>query len=167
MGLKEARIAELVEVWLKSQVQYWCGFESLMQQGIFLPESTFSANSLTVFVQPPCAIAWLNISVCVKDPHTLAAVPLFGHMEIQHTLIGMGSAALVAAAPFSGKVTQISLREQWNIKEEEEKKRKKDERRKKKRKKKKKKEEEEERRWFTRHCKTSEFWLYVLYLSVV
>ena len=75
MGLKGARIAELVELWLKSQVQYWCGFESLMQQGIFLPESTFGADSLTVFVQPLCAITWLNICVQVKNPQTLAATP--------------------------------------------------------------------------------------------
>ena len=152
MWLKGARIAELVELWLKSQVQCWCGFESLMQQGIFLPESTFSADSLTVFVQPLCAIAWLNICVCVKNPQTLAAIPLFGHMEIQHTLIGTGSAALVAAAPCSGKVTQISLREQWNIKKEEKKKKGKEEeeeeeekkKRKKRRKKKKKKKKKED-----------------------
>ena len=39
-----------------------------VRQGIFLPESTFSADSLTVSVQPPCAIACINIGTYVKDP---------------------------------------------------------------------------------------------------
>ena len=43
---------------------------------------------------------------------TLAATPLLGHMEILHTPIGMGSAALVAAVPYPGKVTGISCKGQ-------------------------------------------------------
>ena len=38
---------------------------------------------------------------------TLAAMPLFGHTKIPHTLIGMGSTALVAAVPYPGKVIRI------------------------------------------------------------
>ena len=38
----------------------------------------------------------------------LEAIPLFGHMEILHTLIRMGSAAVAAAVPYPGKLTQIS-----------------------------------------------------------
>ena len=59
-----------------------------VQQGIFLPESTSSAGSLTV--------------------------PLFGHTNFLRTLIGMGSAALTAAVPYPGKVTRISHKGQRN-----------------------------------------------------
>ena len=50
-----------------------------MRLGIFLPESTFSADSLTVFVQPLRAVACTDICEHVKKPHTL---------------VGMSSAAL-------------------------------------------------------------------------
>ena len=63
-----------------------------MRQGIVLPESTFGAVTLTVSVQPVCAIACINICAHVKD-----AVRLFGHMKILHALLGLGSTALVAA----------------------------------------------------------------------
>ena len=39
-----------------------------MRQGIFLPESTFSAHSLSVSVHPLCAIACIYIGVHVQDP---------------------------------------------------------------------------------------------------
>jgi len=39
---------------------------------------------------------------------TLAAVPLFEHRKILHTLIGMVSAASVASVPYPDKATQIS-----------------------------------------------------------
>ena len=74
--------------------QYWLGFESPMVHGIFLPvslqcrlsygirtapvwfvsQSPFNADSLTVFAQPPCAIACINICVHVKNPEALAAI---------------------------------------------------------------------------------------------
>ena len=76
-----------------------------MRQGIFLPKSTFSADSLTVSVQPPCAVVCINICAHVKKSQTLTAIPLLGHRKILHTLIGMGSAALAAAVPNSGKAT--------------------------------------------------------------
>ena len=37
----------------------------------------------------------------------LTAVPLFGHMKMLHTVVGMGSAALVVAVPYPAKVTHI------------------------------------------------------------
>ena len=43
-------------------------FDSPVWQGIFLPESTFSADSITCVHKPPCAIACINICVHVKDP---------------------------------------------------------------------------------------------------
>ena len=39
-----------------------------VRQAIFLPESTFSANSLSVSVHPPCAIACINIYAHDIDP---------------------------------------------------------------------------------------------------
>ena len=68
-----------------------------MWHGIFLPESTSSADSLTVSVQFPCAIAHINNCVV-------------GHTKILHTLIGMGSATLAAAVPYRGKATRIFRR---------------------------------------------------------
>ena len=39
----------------------WCG------KGFFVPESTFSADSLTVSAKPSCAVACINICAHVKD----------------------------------------------------------------------------------------------------
>ena len=64
---------------------------------IFLPESTSGAESFTMSVQTPCAVACINICTHVKDSKTLAAIPLFGRTKMLHTLVGMGSAALAAA----------------------------------------------------------------------
>ena len=82
--------------------QYWLGFESPMVHGIFLPvslqcrlsygirtapvwfvsQSPFNADSLTVFAQPPCAIACINICVHVKkhkhwQPYTTVWTPQY------------------------------------------------------------------------------------------
>ena len=43
-------------------------FDSLVWQGIFLLELSFSANPLTVSVDLPCAIACINICAHVKVP---------------------------------------------------------------------------------------------------
>ena len=42
-----------------------------MRQGIFLPESTSDADSLTISVEPSSAIACVNICVHVKNPKHL------------------------------------------------------------------------------------------------
>ena len=39
-----------------------------MRRGIFLPESTFSADSFTCVRTSPCAIAGINVFSHVKDP---------------------------------------------------------------------------------------------------
>ena len=52
----------------KAKEQYWRGFQSLVRQGTFLPESAFSADSLMVSAQPPRAIAYINICAHVKNP---------------------------------------------------------------------------------------------------
>ena len=61
-------------------------FDSPVRQGIFLPEPTFSADSLTVSVQSPCAIVCMNICVHSKDPKHLATIALFGYRKIAQTL---------------------------------------------------------------------------------
>ena len=43
-------------------------FNSLVHRGIFLPQSALSADSLTVPVQPLCAIACINICAQMKNP---------------------------------------------------------------------------------------------------
>ena len=48
----------------------------------------------------PHAQSHASTSVCTLKIRTLAAIPLFGHTEILHTPIGMGSAALAAAVPY-------------------------------------------------------------------
>ena len=71
-----------------------------MRQDIFLPVSTTSgADSPTVFVQPGVQ-SHASTSVRTLKIPMLAAVPLFGHTKILHTLLGMGSAALAAAVPY-------------------------------------------------------------------
>lgn len=40
----------------------------------------------------------------------LVAMPLLGHMEILHTLIGMGSTVFASVVPYPGKVTQTFLK---------------------------------------------------------
>ena len=65
-----------------------------MRQGIFLPQSASSADSLTVSVQPPCAIA------CTTSVRTLEIPPNGKHTIVRtqentaDTLTGMGGAAL-------------------------------------------------------------------------
>ena len=57
-----------------------------------------------------------SLSVRTLKIPTLAAIALFGHTKILHTLIGMGSAALAAAVPYPGKATRISRKEQRSTK---------------------------------------------------
>ena len=80
-------------------------FDSPVRQGIFLPESTFSAVSLTVSVTPPCAIACIYICAHVKDP--VVHVRVRWIMEILKTSSmhrRLGSATLSQlASPGEGK----------------------------------------------------------------
>ena len=43
----------------------------------------------------------------LKFPNIGSDIALFGHLEILHTLTGMGSAALADAVPYPGKGTRI------------------------------------------------------------
>ena len=66
-------------------------------KGFFTPESTFSADSLTVSVHPSCAITCINICAHIKISHPLATLPLSANTKTLQTLVGMGSAAPAAA----------------------------------------------------------------------
>ena len=46
---------------LKSQTRYWRGFDSLVRQGIFLPELISIVDSFGVSVQHLCAVVSINI----------------------------------------------------------------------------------------------------------
>ena len=54
----------------------------------------------------------LRVQLHESTSKTLAAIPLSGHRKMQHTLVGMGSAALAAAVPCPGKATRISRKGQ-------------------------------------------------------
>ena len=75
----------------------------------FSLESTFRADSLVVVVQPPRAIAYINMYVHVTNPKHLQPSQCLD-TKILHTLVGMGGATLGAAVPHPGKVTQISCK---------------------------------------------------------
>ena len=50
--------------------------------------------------------------LCARQKsRTLAALPLFEHTKILHTLTAMGSAALAAAVPWPGEATRFSRKE--------------------------------------------------------
>ena len=78
-----------------------------MQQGIFLLESTSSADSLTVSVRSLRAIIYIKFVCTLKIPDTGSHIPLFGHTKILYTLIEMDSSAHAAAVPYPGKATLI------------------------------------------------------------
>ena len=84
------KIEEILNMW--SHV--YKGFFSQVQP---------SGVTLSVSLQRPRAII-CNQHARYKS-QTLAAVPSSGHTKIQHTLIGMGSAALAAAVLCLGKVS--------------------------------------------------------------
>ena len=77
-------------------------------KGLF-SQSASSADSLTMSVQPPCAIACINVYEHVTGSRTIVWT-----QENTAPITGMGSIAFVAAVPYPGKVTQISCKGQWS-----------------------------------------------------
>ena len=71
--------------------------ESPVRQGILLPGSDSSSDSLMLSGQPLCAMACINICVHVKDSY-----------HCSHTQKYCTRQALVTAVPYPGRVTQIS-----------------------------------------------------------
>ena len=66
-----------------------------MRQGIFLPESAPSADSLTVSVKSYVQSHASTSAHMLKIPNSGSHIPLFGHTNIKHTQIGMGIALLL------------------------------------------------------------------------
>ena len=57
---------------LKSQARYWRGFESLVRQGIFLPELISNADSFGVRTAPVCSCIHQHLHVARENtPSTL------------------------------------------------------------------------------------------------
>ena len=98
------RVRGVLELY-ECRTEKLCAVMMRVLLGISLAQSTFSADSLTVLGQPPCAVACISINEQVKawqTSQTLPAVPL---------LEGMGSAALTASVALLGKAAQISARD--------------------------------------------------------
>ena len=66
----------------------------------FFPQSQLSLQTLAlaVSVQPLCAVACISICVHVKNTNTGSHTIVWTHEN--HTLTGMGGAALVVAVPY-------------------------------------------------------------------
>ena len=75
---------------------------------VFLPESTFSANSLTCVHTPPCAIACINICAHVTDPVIHVSVRLI-MQTLKHPACMVGWLARLCRSWLSPwKATRIS-----------------------------------------------------------
>ena len=89
-----------------------------MRQGIFLPESTFSADTLTVSAYSTGVQA--RASTCVRTltiPNTGSHIIVWTHENTPHTdRMGIYSAALAATVPYAGKVTQFPARDKEVLK---------------------------------------------------
>ena len=72
-------------------------FSSPAGQGFVLPESTCTADALTMSLKLSCAIARINVCAHVNDPKHYLYLS-FWHRKITYSLVGMGSDTLAAAA---------------------------------------------------------------------
>ena len=73
-----------------------------MWHRIFCPRVYFQCRlSYGICTAPVCSYMHQHLCAHLKS-QMLATIPLFGHTKILHTLIGMGSAALVMAVPYLG-----------------------------------------------------------------
>ena len=90
-----------------------CASEKHLQTILFLRPSFFSANhskgwngstKITRSVFDLCAVTCTDTCAHIKNS-VHSAIPLFGHTEMLHTLIGMDSIALAAALLYLGKGT--------------------------------------------------------------
>ena len=80
----------------------------MVEHRIFLPVATFSADSLSVSVHPPCAIAYICIYAHVKDP--VVHVRVLWIMEtLKHPAYTVGWVARLCRSWLSsGRATRIS-----------------------------------------------------------
>ena len=88
------------------------GSSSRCGKGFYFPQSTSSADSLTVSVQPPCAISHASTSVrTLKIPNTGSHTIVWTQENTTHA-VRTGSAALTTAVPYPGKATRVSCKGQ-------------------------------------------------------
>ena len=99
-----AGIAQLVERPTDKPGTSDAGSSPKRGKGFFSQSTNFRADSLTVFVQPPCAIACNNI--CAHNKTTNRGSHIYHGSDVQniaHTDRNKGiSAALAAAVPYTG-----------------------------------------------------------------
>ena len=82
----------------KTKAQYWRRFESPVRQGIFLSEQTLLRCPCSHRVQSH-ALKYMRTSKQQQQQKPEAAIPLFGHTKILHTLIGMRLLCLTQVVP--------------------------------------------------------------------
>ena len=89
-------------------LRHWHRFNSPVWPGIFLPGSTFSADSLTCVRTTLCAIACINIYAHVKDPVVHVRVQWI-MLTLKHPACTVGWVVQLCHSWLSpGKATQIS-----------------------------------------------------------
>ena len=77
-------------------------------------QSQHSVQALLRCPYSPCVQSHASTSVrTLKIPNTGSHTIVWTHKQL-HTLIGMGSCALGAAVPYTGKPTWISCKRQWS-----------------------------------------------------
>ena len=82
MYLSRSGIAQLTERPIENRL----GFESPVRQGIYLPESAFTADSLTVAAQPPRVQSHASTTVrTLKISNTGSHTLLTEHENTTHT----------------------------------------------------------------------------------
>ena len=86
-----------------------------LNERIFLPESIFSADSLTVFTQPPCAIARVSICTHVQQIPNAGSRAIVGTHEVLLTLIGVGSVVLAAAVSYQVRRPEFPTRDKEEV----------------------------------------------------
>ena len=83
----------------------------------FFSRSQLPVQTLLRCPYSPRVQSHASTAVHTLKSQTLAVVPMFEHTKILYTLIGVGSAALIAAAmPNPGKSTRNSCKGQWSTK---------------------------------------------------
>ena len=104
-----AGIAQLVQRRLKSQAQYWREFESPVWRGVLNFQCRLSYG---VRAAPACNR--MHQHLCKS--RTLAAIPVFGHKKMLHSLVGMDSAALAAAVSYLVRQPEFPARDNEALK---------------------------------------------------
>ena len=78
-------VAQLVERQTEKPGAILTRFQVPVRQIIFLPESASSADSLTVSVHPPCAIACITSVCTLTIPNAGSCTVVWTHKNTTHT----------------------------------------------------------------------------------